>query len=67
MSFRIHPESQINLHALVSHKVPVVEAKKEVKAPLIVEPVEVKENPLPSVIDGKDEDKVVMSIKRKKQ
>ena len=65
MSFRIHPESAINLHALISHKPVVKEEKKESKAPLIVEPVEEsKENPLPSSI--KEEDKVVMSIKRKK-
>ena len=73
MSFRIHPESSINLHALIAHKPVAKEAKeakeakdekKEVK-PLIVEPVEEsKESPLPSSI--KDEDKVVMSIKRKK-
>lgn len=68
MSFRIHQENPINLNALVSHKLPVVESKKEeVKVPQIVDPVETKESPVPSVIETKEEDKVVMSIKRKKQ
>ena len=68
MSFRIHQENQINLNALVSHKLPVAESKKEeVKVPQIVDPVESKESPVPSVIEAKEEDKVVMSIKRKKQ
>ena len=68
MSFRIHTDPVvINLHALVSHNVPVEEKddKKKIQpsVPTIVEPEESKtslHHPGPDA-----EDQVVMRIKRK--